>query len=125
MYFSNYKNNVHIQNTIARVDSKLHVYFGEYHIRFLDLFYIHLYYRKYRNNFQKFGGPKRKTVIFYLGLVLVCREGSASSRGAGQGGFDGQGSSARTGGPTGSAALQRGSGAARRTARAYDAGERG
>jgi hypothetical protein len=29
MYFSNYKNNVHIQNTIDGVDSKLHVYFGE------------------------------------------------------------------------------------------------
>jgi hypothetical protein len=29
MYFSNYKNNVHIQNTIAGVDFKLHVYFGE------------------------------------------------------------------------------------------------
>jgi hypothetical protein len=29
MYFSNYKNNVHIQNTIVGVDSKLHVYFGE------------------------------------------------------------------------------------------------
>jgi hypothetical protein len=27
--FSNYKNNVHIQNTIAGVDSKLHVYFRE------------------------------------------------------------------------------------------------
>jgi hypothetical protein len=25
MYFSNYKNNVHIQNNIAGVDSKLHV----------------------------------------------------------------------------------------------------
>jgi hypothetical protein len=40
----------------------------------LDLFYIHLKYRKYRNNFQKFGGPKRKTTFFYLELLLVCRE---------------------------------------------------
>jgi hypothetical protein len=29
MYFSNYKNNVHSQNTIVGVDSKLHVYFRE------------------------------------------------------------------------------------------------
>jgi hypothetical protein len=28
MYFSNYKNNVHNQNTIAGVDSKLHIYLG-------------------------------------------------------------------------------------------------
>jgi hypothetical protein len=27
--FLNYKNNVHIQNTIAGVDSELHVYLGE------------------------------------------------------------------------------------------------
>jgi hypothetical protein len=44
----------------------------------LDLFYIHLYCRKYRNNFQKFGGQKRKTVVFYLELLLVYREGSMS-----------------------------------------------
>jgi hypothetical protein len=40
----------------------------------LDLFYIHLYYRKYRNNFQKFGGPKCKNIFFYLELLLTRRE---------------------------------------------------
>jgi hypothetical protein len=44
----------------------------------LDFFYIHFYYRKYRNNFQKFGGPKQKTTFFYLELLLVYREDSAS-----------------------------------------------
>eukprot|EP00267_Zea_mays_P044923 XP_020397152.1 uncharacterized protein LOC109941082 [Zea mays] len=37
-------------------------------------------------------------VIFYLGLVLVCREGSVSSRGAGQGGLGVQGILTGTGG---------------------------
>jgi hypothetical protein len=44
----------------------------------LDFFYIHLYCRKYRNIFQKFRGPKHKTAFFYLELVLVYREDSAS-----------------------------------------------
>jgi hypothetical protein len=41
---------------------------------------IHLYCRKYRNDLQKTGGPKCKTVIFYLGLLLARREGLSEGR---------------------------------------------
>jgi hypothetical protein len=51
---------------------------GEEHERSLDFFYIHLYCRKYKNIFQKFGGTKHKTTFFYLELLLVYREDSAS-----------------------------------------------
>jgi hypothetical protein len=54
----------------------------------LDLFYIHLKCRKYKNNFWKFEWPKRKTTFFYLELELVHRK-VGEQGGSGEQGTDG------------------------------------
>jgi hypothetical protein len=69
-------------------------------LRFLNLFYIHLKCRKYRNNFRKFGGQKRKTTFFYLRLVLVYREVDEHG-GSGEQGADGPAAWAWPGGRSG------------------------
>jgi hypothetical protein len=60
-------------------------------MRFSDLFYIHLYCRKYITNFQKFGRLKRKLALFYLDFLLVHKEeldrGGSIEQGSGIGGL--------------------------------------